>query len=352
VILKEKMMIELKNDSMEFTFPSVHREAKITIDFQRSLRIPDDGKSYPLPPGLGRFSLKHIDDYSDNVPSKWIERGGIMLPMYQSEAMWVNFISKKLGHRSSCYPFAIKVAAGKINAVTGEEWSKGLDDDPQDYMVTPKQPWLDGYHIDKDHIRQFVAMNLGSGYTAEEQITGSAEYGGLQIMVFPMKPEVFEKRFPDKSKERLLRDSYEKNVHYCLLPMASPDMGLAPGGRMRQKIYKDHFRIDDWDLNNYSRCFVHLTNSLVWHDITGKKPNHLPVTARKYNEQGLPWFDYYDEGSIAVDESKKLVELKSITDIFKFREASPLPENESVIPKNIVRMIKSSGKNIVREGSF
>ena len=32
-------------------------------------------------------------------------------------------------------------------------------------------------------IRQFVAMPLGAGYTAEEQITGEAEHGGLQIVV-------------------------------------------------------------------------------------------------------------------------------------------------------------------------
>ena len=45
-------MIELKNDSMVFTFPEVHPDAKLTIDFQRTLRIPDDGKDYPLRPPL------------------------------------------------------------------------------------------------------------------------------------------------------------------------------------------------------------------------------------------------------------------------------------------------------------
>jgi hypothetical protein len=39
-------------------------------------------------------------------------------------------------------------------------------------------------------------MPLGSGYSAEEQITGEAEHGGIQIVVYPMKQEVFEKRFP------------------------------------------------------------------------------------------------------------------------------------------------------------
>ncbi len=40
--------------------------------------------------------------------------------------------------------------------------------------------------MQKGVIRQFVAMPLGEGYTAEEQITGQAEFGGMQIEIFPM----------------------------------------------------------------------------------------------------------------------------------------------------------------------
>jgi hypothetical protein len=37
-------MIELRNDRLVFSFPEVHREAVLEIDFQRTLRIPDDGR--------------------------------------------------------------------------------------------------------------------------------------------------------------------------------------------------------------------------------------------------------------------------------------------------------------------
>ena len=37
-------MIELKNDSLVFSFPEVHPDARLTIYFQRTLRIPDDGQ--------------------------------------------------------------------------------------------------------------------------------------------------------------------------------------------------------------------------------------------------------------------------------------------------------------------
>ena len=128
----------------------------------------------------------------------------MMLPMYQSEAMWLNFSTSYINDRGTAYPFAIKVATGKIDALTGRSWEDSLNRKPQDYMISTEQPWLYGYCIEKNIIRQFVAMPLGSGYSTEEQITGKAEHGGIQIIVYPMKREVFEKRFPkiDLEKEQ------------------------------------------------------------------------------------------------------------------------------------------------------
>ena len=127
---------------MSFSFPEVHKEAKLQIEFERTLRIPDDDKNYSLPPGLGSFPLRHVDDYAEKVPGLWLQHGGVMMPMYQSEALWISFLGTK-------YPFAIKIAAGKINAVTGESWNDTLIKDPQDYVVTPDQPWLDGFCVEK-----------------------------------------------------------------------------------------------------------------------------------------------------------------------------------------------------------
>ncbi len=88
-------MIQLKSNELVFDFPDVHEEARLTIDFQRTLRIPDDGTDYPLPPGLGSFPLAHVDDHADRVPATWLTHGGVMLPMYQSEAMWLSFSSRR-----------------------------------------------------------------------------------------------------------------------------------------------------------------------------------------------------------------------------------------------------------------
>lgn len=332
-------MIELKKDHLVFQFLEVHPDAELRIDFQRTLRIPDDGEEYPLPPGFGSFPLRHVDDFAATVPDDWMRHGGVTLPMYQSEALWVNF--------SGWYPFAVKVATGKINAVTGEGWREGLNRDPQDYMSTSEQPWLDGYCVEKGVIRQFVAMPLGIGYSAEEQITGEAEYGGLQIVVYPLKEKVYERTRRWDTGRALGSTVFAK----CM-KSAAPDMGLAPGGRMRQEIYDDTFDLDDWDLRHSSRCFVHIANSMVWRDITGEKPPTVPPTARSYSKAGLPWFDFYNDSGSAVEGSDILSKLKSVVGMGNDKGEVPLPENESVDVKNVVQLRKGLKKGQVREGRF
>ncbi len=345
-------MIELTNDSLIFTFPDLHPEARLRIDLQRTLRIPDDGRDYPLPPGLGRFPLRHVDDFHDRIPSSWLAHGGVMLPMYQSEAMWLNFSSDFISDRGVSYPFAIKVAAGKINAVTGDDWRETLHGDPQDYMVVPGQPWLDGYCVSKGLIRQFVAMPLGTGYTAEEQLTGEAEHGGLQLIVYPMRREVFERRFPRRrvreDAERLLMDT---GAIPCAAG-ASVAMGLAPGGKMRQEIYEDPYHLSEWDATTSSRCFVHIANSMVWRAITGAEPPTVPPTAKEYTRHGLPWFEFYFADGKALKGATKFSLLKSIVELGKSKGDQPLPENEPVDPTNIIELRQGLKQGQVREGSF
>ena len=342
-------MIELKNDRLSFSFPDVHPHAKLAITFQRTLRIPDNGKTYPLPPGLGAFPLRHVDDFGATVPGDWLEHGGVMMPMYQSEALWLLFSSEFDRERGVQYPCAIKVATGKIDAVTGKEWANGLNRRPQDYMVTPGQPWLDGYCVEKGVIRQFVAMPLGDGYSAEEQITGKAEHGGMQLIVYPMKRDVFERRFPIRPREKLRSQLAAKRKCRSSSPAAS--MGLAPGGRMKQKIYVDPFDFSDWDLTQSSRCFVHIANSLTWRDITKQAPPYPPPSAADYTRRKLPWFAYYDD-SPAVEGSGILGKLKSVLGIAKEKRETPLPENEACEPQNVVTIVAKRTGDEVREGTF
>ena len=178
-------MIELTGNTLRFSFPEIHPDAVCEIEFQRTLRIPDDGKDYPLPAGLGEFPLFDVNTFP--VSEDWKRHGGAFLPMHPSEAMWMRFWSP------SCYPFAMKVATGKITAITGDTWSMPLST-AQDYLAIPEQPWLDGFCVEKGVVRQFVATALGEGHTAEEQLTGRAEWGGLQLVVYPMRADEYRLR--------------------------------------------------------------------------------------------------------------------------------------------------------------
>ncbi len=326
-------MITLENDVLEFRFPEVHEKARCSIEFQRTLRIPDDDNEYPLPPGLGQFPLRHLDDFAARCPEAWRRRGGVLLPMHQAEALWINF-----GGSYGTYPFAVKISTGKVCALTGDAWVNHLNRDPQDYVVLPEQPWLDGYCVEMGVIRQFVAMPLGEGYTVEEQLTGAAMHGGLQIVAYPMKRE----RYEELGAER-----YQFVCDGVVLESRGSDMGLAPGGRMKQEIYDDPYGLDAWDQRHASRCFVTIVNSAQWMAVTGERPPTNPPTAKSYTEAGLPWFDYYGGDVAAVDGAEKF---KGIAGVRKIAEqkGNPMPDNETIDGLRVINLA-NGGVRRVRE---
>lgn len=80
-------MITLQHDQMVFRFPHIDEAAGVRIDFQRTLRLPDNGQDYHLPPGLGRFPLRHIEDFDLGLGNHLRARGGIIMPMFQTDAL-------------------------------------------------------------------------------------------------------------------------------------------------------------------------------------------------------------------------------------------------------------------------
>jgi len=318
----------------------------LSISFLRTLRIPDDGKTYPLPPGLGRFPVRRVDDYTNRIPAEWREHGGVFLPMYQREAMWIAFQGQHWK------PRAVKVGIGKVCALTGQRWTESLDRDPQSYLVTPPQPWLDGIAVKKGIIRQFVAMPLGMGYTVEGQVTGEESVGGLQLKVFEPKPG----RFPDEPPPP---PPFGFGALGGAGPMPPPcaasaparrrgaAMGLAAGGRMKQSIYPDPHGIDTWDASRTSRVFVHIVNSELWREITGEEPPASPITARDYAAHGLPWFTLYDEQLGALTATSTLANVKSVKQMDAQKSALPLQDDDSVDVGPLKKIW-----NAVRDGSW
>lgn len=320
------------NDAIEIRNNTELCLGDVRVTFQRTLRIPDDGKSYPLPPGLGCFPLRRVADYAGRVPEGWADKGGVFLPMYQREALWLSL---------SGSPHALKVGVGKICAISGERWRNGLRSKPQNYVVVRTQPWLDGIASGEGTIRQFVAMPLGMGYTVEGQVTGEETHGGIQLQCYRPKPGAIP---PDPPRPPLM--------FAACAPMACAPapgrsragaLGLAAGGRMKQKVYPDPHGVDTWDLAQSTRVFVHIVNSELWREITGEEPPPSPVTAKSYATSGLPWFDLYDEAAQAVRPTNVLAGIQSVKEMDQKTFGATLQDDDSVavgaVKKLIVRAL-------------
>lgn len=276
----------------------VHVGDRLVLSFQRTLRIPDDGRAYPLPPGLGRFPIRCATNYSERLPPSW--RDDLLIPMYRREALWIAF------EGAWWKPNAVKVGVGGVDAISGGAWNEELQAHPQNYLVAPDQPWLDGINSGDGTVRQFVAMPLGEGYTVEAQITGEESTGGIQIAVFEPLPG----RFPDVPPPR----EPDHQGPAMALGMPSP-LGIGAGGTLRQKIYPDKYGIDVWGKKSVRSFRVHLIGAAEFHAVTGEPEPPTPVDAAAYTAVGLPWFDLYDEKEGDVEAAEVLKRLRSIREL-------------------------------------
>ena len=271
------------------------------VTFHRTLRVPDDGHVYPLPPGLGKLPVFRVADFKARLPVSLRREGGVFIPMYQREALWLGF------HGPDWRAQAVTVAVGGINALTGGPAAAPLTSDPQNYIVCPDQPWLDGINTGHGFVRQFVAMPLGQGYTVEGDLTGSEIRGGFQLTVYEPHPGRFSETPPQRDPTPLDTDREGPPR-----PMAAPVMGLGAGGRLRQKIYADPHGLDTWDAARLGHLRVHLLNSRQFAEVTGRPPPPSPIDAATYAACGLPWFTRYDDSQADIEPSERLSGVKTI----------------------------------------
>ncbi|KAL8942161.1 MAG: hypothetical protein Q9216_001808 [Gyalolechia sp. 2 TL-2023] len=362
----------------------------IDISFQRTIRVPDNQGESKLPPTFGTFPLYPVTRFQKTLPATMTMKGGLFFPMYQREAMWINFASK--------FPFAVKVYLGGVNAISGEPFQENSattlhrltkianNESIQDYLVTPKQLWLDGIATTTGSVRQFVAMPLGSGYSVEAQITGQEVTGGMQFSVtptarlrnFPRPPgsiTLFVKTLTGKTLtiSNLVEDDTITDLHdiledsgilifagtklearkcstivnfFAFADFASVDrtigfysipdratlhfvlrlrgggynkgprseLGIAPGGLIKQCIQEDTLPASAWDINRAVSFNVQILNSQLFRQVTGLPPPKTPISAQTYAVHRLPFFDIYDETS---NVQGKFEGIKSIAPVAK-----------------------------------
>jgi hypothetical protein len=342
------------------------------ISLHRTVRLPEDGKSHSLPPSFGQFPMKRIEDYRNRVPREWRDHGGVFIPMYEREAMWLGF---------SGSTSAVKIATGKINAVSGGKWTQelqpptGVDgkDPEQDYMVGPHpQPWLDGFNIGGGQIRQFVAMQMGKGYTVEGQVTGKEDVGGIQVLVIPPKPGAIKVHSSVRSdslytlasdvgashskgtlesigvtKSYATTNSTTRSTTAFDHPKGA-QMGLAQGGRMEQKISVDPHGIDAWDQSKAERIFIHIVDAALWKEITGEECPSSPIPASKYKGA----YFTYDNGKPSVQGSGTLANVKPVSQKDKEHSFTG-QQDDSLLDETKTNPIVALGtSNIIKDGKW
>jgi hypothetical protein len=240
------------------------------------------------------------------------------------------------------YPCAIKIGTGRINVLNGRRWTERLSTAEQDYLVAPPQPALDGFRTREDDVvRQFVAVPLGRGYSAEEQTTGKAEHGGIQVVLHPMKNARYEllraehaaaggggQKGPGWAKDVMSLDGAAEPT-----PMA-----IAAGGRLRERIIADPFGIDCWDQSARIRCFFTLIDAGEWPSITDTPAPTAPFTTADYEREGLPWFEYYGDGLPAAGGASDVVEVKSMRDINAAGGLPSLGADGTIEPREVRRL--------------
>lgn len=322
----------------------------VAVRFVRTLRLPETG-THPLPPGLGEFPVRRVADYGDAVPEQMRARGGVMLPVYLREAMWLSFAG-------TSEPAALQVGVGKVCAVSGRPWTGRMARGPQNYVVLPRQPWLDGINSGRGTVRQFVAVPLGLGATVEGQVTGEEVWGGVQLQAFPLRPgELARWREQEQQQQRTTRSVKTMGAGFPLPPPGAPApaapggapfagapgaapfaaapggapaaggppapgarprtaaaMGLGVGGSMRQEVYEDDRPLGDWAEEPAGRVFVHLVTPPEWRRITGEAAPPSPVDRAAYTRAGLPWYDYYDEGAEDLAPADTLTQVQPVGD--------------------------------------
>ncbi|KAH8813836.1 hypothetical protein DL96DRAFT_1625494 [Flagelloscypha sp. PMI_526] len=89
-------------------------------------------------------------------------------------------------------------------------------------------------------------------------------------------------------------------------------MGIAAGGKIIQKIYRDTNSTLVYDEENPLRVFIHTVPTDLWETITGVVCPLTPITPAFYKAYNYPWFALYDEHLPTVQTTRRFDSLQSV----------------------------------------
>jgi hypothetical protein len=54
----------------------------LDISLRRTIRVPDNGTSYELPPDCGPFPIFSVSSHKEQLPKSMSAKGGLFIPIY------------------------------------------------------------------------------------------------------------------------------------------------------------------------------------------------------------------------------------------------------------------------------
>lgn len=267
------------------------------VTFMRTVRVKEVDTSN-LPPGLGTMEVYKVSDYE--CPNHW-DKDGYFIALHETEAMWMNF--------QCCTPVALLIGAGGINAISGEKFASKLIKD--NYVVTPPQPWLDGWKNADGSVYQFVSTTAGEGKSVGEQLINTQDHA-MQLSVYEAKnPEKLQSTHTPRTTWGWSdSEKCESEIQLCSFNCCNnaSEMAIGKGGKIIQKIYEDPHGIEEWKENPTKSVKVYLINAAQFSEIT---KTEMPAKPTSHEEYQGKWFDLDDECMSSVPGTKIFDNLKS-----------------------------------------
>jgi hypothetical protein len=262
---------------------AVYIGGRFSLSFQRTLRVPEGGLRYPNPPRLGNFRVHRVEDYATRVPPEWADSDGIFIPMYQREALWLAFggVAWK--------PSAVMVGAGERNAIAVEPIDGGLQSSPQNYAVSPHQPWLAGAAMEGGKVRQFVPPPLAWSVQSSAGAPQEGATWDIEVIIYDPKAGIFPAE-PPRLQAWPEADTFEESVQPYRVGASSEQ-----GERQDAYPLADPYGFDTWENEPCGRITVHLVNMEQYRRITGLEAPYTPTSANTYQAANLPWLESYSE---------------------------------------------------------
>lgn len=128
--------LNTESSRIEITDGDATTGSALEISLDRTLRVPEDGTIYNLPALFSPFPLFHVDDFAKTLPADMVHKNGLVIPMFQREAISLNF------YAPASSSFAVKALAGTVNTVTGTVKNSKSDILSQDHILAPSQARL------------------------------------------------------------------------------------------------------------------------------------------------------------------------------------------------------------------